>query len=518
VTPKLPDWSLAGFLLLLFLGQSFVSSLNKAPVGDAWAHYLFGQWTLGQSYSPERNPAWDGTMPVSALNVLCSRAGARLGARDAATVERVDIPSLVFARMPNMLFGAGILFCVWAFARTFIDRRTALLALLLGTFEPNLLGHSRFITTDVPAAFGFTIGSLLVAAFALRPSWSLCIASAVLLALAQLTKTSNLLLYPIAVGVILAVQFLRFKGRSAGRIPWGKVLVWMILTCLLTLVCLHFAYSGFSPEYDHKLRQSGTVAEDGLLAQLLPATYRATIAIGRAHNQGGHPAYLLGRHSTRGWWYYFPIAVLVKTALPLLLLAFVGAAAAQRDKRGALILGTLPGIVYLAVFCAAVHVNIGVRHVLPVYPALFLLAGYGASRLYEAVKPVPMRTSGILQTAALLLVWAIPAWSVVEAARIYPHYEGYFNQLVGHPCGGWKVLGDSNVAWGQDRWIVEDWARKQDRPVHVNPLRPTTGLIVVRADVLAGITPEMAQQFSWLSRKQKPVDCLTPGILIYDIR
>jgi len=520
VIPKLPDWLPAGFLVLLFLLQAGLSSLNKAPVGDAWAHYLFGQWAIGEPYSQERLPAWDGTMPVSALNVLFASTASRLGARDAVTVEKVVIPSLFFARLPNMLMGAGILLAIWAFAHRFLDQRTALFAVLLGALEPNLLGHSRFVTTDIPAAFGFTSGSLCLAAWVWRPSWLLAIGSAALLAAAQLTKTSNLLLYPIALLVILAAVFLRPGEEDSsrrGRISWRALLVWLILSFLLLLFFLHVGYLGFTQEHQNKLGESAIVPELGPIGELLPPTYRATIAIGRAHNQGGHPAYLLGEHSTRGWWYYFITAILVKTPLPLLVLALVGASVAIRRREVPVILAALPAILYLAVFCAAMHVNIGVRHVLSVYPALLLLGGYGAGCLYEASKRLRARRHRIMRTVAFLLVLFLPAWAVAEAARIYPHYESYFNQLVGRPCDGWKVLGDSNVAWGQDHWIVEEWARKQKRPVHVNPLGPTKGLIAVRGDLLAGLTPEMARQFSWLSHEHEPVDCLTPGILIYDI-
>ena len=89
------------------------------------------------------------------------------------------------------------------------------------------------------------------------------------------------------------------------------------------------------------------------------------------HGSSGHPTFLLGTPGNRGWWYYFPVALLVKTPLPILLCAILGAVSYRADDSGvgdwtaAVPLCSAAAIVALSM---TVHVDLGVRLVLPVYP------------------------------------------------------------------------------------------------------------------------------------------------------
>lgn len=214
----------------------------------------------------------------------------------------------------------------------------------------------------------------------------------------------------------------------------------------------------------------------------------------------------MGEHRTTGWSYYFPIAIGAKTPIPLLILALGGLMFVGKAHR-ALAVMVFGAVVYLAVFCLLVKVNIGVRHVLPIYPVLIILAAVAAHRLLE----LPGR-------AGHVLVIVLLAWYAAEAVRIYPNYEQYFNQLAGGPENGWRVLGNSNVQWGQDEELIRKWVVSQSRPVAVNPTVPVRGLVIVRADFLVGHTPEMAQAFAWLRDHYSPSGYLTPGVLLYDVR
>jgi hypothetical protein len=508
-------------LVSLFLLQALFSSRMKAPVNDSWIHYLYGERALGTD-AALGIPVWDGTMPVSALNVLGSRAreglAPWLGAPVPVTVSGVEIPSLLWARLPNVLMSVSILVGLWFYARRFIDGQVAWLVLLLGTLEPNLLGHSRFISTDIPSALGYTFGSLAIAVFLIRPGWFTLAGSALVVALAQVAKVSNLLLYPFALAALLVFLVLRSSDRSEG-IKW--VARWCAVSVVLVLLVLQGAYSGFPADQSVLIRRVPETADalsrfgsiPARLEPLVPLSYSASLATGRAHNASGHPAYLLGRHRDKGWFYYFPLAILLKTQLPLLLLVTIGVFGCLRRKPIGLCIPALAAAFYLAVFCLGVRVNIGVRHVLPVYPALLLLAGWGLRELWvaAAMKKRP------LALALRVAVFLLPAWMALETWRIYPHYESYFNEAAGGPCSGWKVLGDSNVQWGQDIWIMEEWIRRQNRPVSVNPAGPTRGLILVRADFLAGHTPEMAAQYQWLRSGYEPTGCVTPGLIIFDV-
>jgi hypothetical protein len=151
----------------------------------------------------------------------------------------------------------------------------------------------------------------------------------------------------------------------------------------------------------------------------------------------GRPSFLLGRNSGSGWWWYFPAALLVKTPLPLLLAAALGARAAARLPRADAAWLLLPPAFYLAASLTS-RTQIGYRHVLPLYPFLCALAGLGGAALWAA------GARGRAAAAALSL------WLAASVLRVHPHHLAYFNELAGGPAGGAAWLADSNLDWGQD--------------------------------------------------------------------
>src|SRR5207245_9739104 len=92
------------------------------------------------------------------------------------------------------------------------------------------------------------------------------------------------------------------------------------------------------------------------------------------------PAFLLGRVSNDGWWYFFPVTFALKTPVPLLVLLGLAVATRRRHAtpwRDELVLW-LPVAIY-AMVAVIRALNIGHRHLLPIYPFLFVAAGRAAA-------------------------------------------------------------------------------------------------------------------------------------------
>lgn len=149
----------------------------------------------------------------------------------------------------------------------------------------------------------------------------------------------------------------------------------------------------------------------------------------------GRSAYLLGAHSTTGWLWYFPAAVLVKTPLPLLLVGGWGFWRALRKPRAEAAWLVVPPCGYLVAALVS-KTQIGYRHILPLYPFLCLWAGMGAADLWRR---------GTRGRAAAVLA---AAWLAVAVAAQHPRHLAYFNALAGGHGERW--LSDSNLDWGQD--------------------------------------------------------------------
>jgi hypothetical protein len=191
------------------------------------------------------------------------------------------------------------------------------------------------------------------------------------------------------------------------------------------------------------------------------------------HNVGGHPGYLLGMRSDKGWWYYFPVVFAVKSTIAALVATALLAAAGIRaivarmshQDRGAdsqsaaprLPNGPVPGLSAPFLWCGLLipptvyflfsmtsAIDIGMRHILPVYPFLYVAA---AAMLARALP----------KKAALFAMVALGVLQIGECASIAPDYLAFFNAASGGPGNGPRYLLDSNVDWGQDLKKLRVW-------------------------------------------------------------
>ncbi|MDQ2732218.1 MAG: glycosyltransferase family 39 protein [Armatimonadota bacterium] len=160
--------------------------------------------------------------------------------------------------------------------------------------------------------------------------------------------------------------------------------------------------------------------------------------------RGGHRAYLLGKVSRKGWWYFFPVAFVLKTPLPFLLLITLALLTVTEGWEWDEWFLLLPVAALLAGAMRS-HIDIGIRHLLPLYPLLAIFCG----RLAPAVSAYAGDRLR-LQRAAAIFVGLLCAWSLAESAAIHPLYLTYFNEMAGGPDGGAHYLVDSSLDWGQD--------------------------------------------------------------------
>jgi len=194
--------------------------------------------------------------------------------------------------------------------------------------------------------------------------------------------------------------------------------------------------------------------------RLLPQSYLVGLLriIGDSQSR---PAFLCGKSSLTGWWYYFPVAMLFKTPAATLIGLAAACALMVPRLRGGVDLWPVAATAALPVIWMAVamssHVNVGIRHILPVYPALFVFLGVAAAVGWK-------RARGRGRLAAVLLAVGLAA----ETAFTYPNYIPFFNFFAGGSRGGLRLLSESNLDWGQDLPALAAWQGKHpDRPLYL---------------------------------------------------
>ena len=388
-----------------------------------------------------------------------------------------DAERLLFlGRLPMVGLGAVLGLAVFLWTRRHWGLPAATLALLLTVFSPDLLAHGGLVTTDAGIALFLFLSVTAFAALLERLTPARALRTALALGAAFATKFSAVVLFPILgiLGLLAVVRrrplTLAWRGREwTAESPWRRLalLLAVALVLALAVVVLIWACYGFaarlSPdaavegsfewsrvEPSNAWLRSAASAVRG--SGLLPEAYVFGFLRFFKHSEA-RPSFLLGAVSEQGFWYFFPVSFALKTPLALMLLLLL-AVATRRAHRASWPLEAallVPVAVYLAVTMLRT-LNIGHRHLLPIYPFLFVMAGRSAA--WAAAR----------SRAALAVVAALACWYAVSVVRVHPHYLAYFNEAAGGPANGYRLLVDSSLDWGQDLPALKRYVESRGIP------------------------------------------------------
>jgi hypothetical protein len=438
----------------------------------------------------------------------------RLGARNA---DRLLNASRTLFIVVGVSLGA--LIACWAYQ---IDGAwAAIFASVLFCFDPNFLAHAALIKNDVPFSLMMCLTAFFIWRFGNSGGWYWMMLAALACAVAFNVKLSAVLLGPTLVLLLAARAALPTPWKIGKRILRGRQqrAAVVVAGVLVTVVAVYLT-TWFTYDFRYSMTANGQVMQEqgllkksvndrdfvryqkGQLGQLTDEQF-STLVKDQVENKAfslpvkvdlwmqAHrllpeawlygflftysyslmrSSYLLGQVGLTGWWYYFPLTIVFKSAIATLaamLLVPVFLLAARWFRREdddvpedriettvplapkwwtVIVLSFPPAIYFFTVMTA--NLNLGVRHILPVYPFLFIALGVGTAAL---IRRWPAAT---LTVAAVLAVGLI-----AETANAYPNYLAFFNLACGGPVGGFRLLGDSNLDWGQDLPALAAWQK-----------------------------------------------------------
>jgi hypothetical protein len=594
-----------GLLLLIFAETGWLAWLNKSAtfdeppdLFDAWVQTHEGDFRC----NPEEPPlmkyyAVAGTDPnelhIDHASPLWQQLRADRNVSvpmsiDALYHDPANNPDVLFrharARMIvlGVLLGGLIAWWAWRLAGPL----AGIVAAAAFCFDPNFLANTPLVKDDVPMALCFVALMALIWLSGERATIWRCLGIAVCLGLALALKFSGLLALVMAALALLTRALLpapwmiiRITARTrlhrliaAAAIYTGALLI----AYLLLWAAYQFRYSPApDPRHDFDLavaidavarRQSilahgaPMIADPPQIRQwmqswhpdllvrfaqwadghrLLPQawTYGLLIAYSASHIR---LAFLCGQSSFAGWWYYFPLAMLFKTPLATLIALALAVALwgwtkpAKIRNFWPLCAASIAPLLYMAMSLRS-HLNIGLRHVLPVYPFLFIFLGVAAARAYRRW---PRGAGWII--GALMLGLAL------ETFCAFPDFIPFFNVAAGGSRGGLRLLGDSNIDWGQELPDLAAWQQRhpdrlmylayfgtadphyygirfidltQSQPPAVEPASASPPVYAVSAALLQIPYPNRSTREFYASlRGREPIAVLGGSIYLYDAR
>jgi 4-amino-4-deoxy-L-arabinose transferase-like glycosyltransferase len=376
-----------------------------------------------------------------------------------------DADKLLFrARMAASLLTVLLALLVFLAAREMFGLGPGFVALTLLVFDPNLLAHGALVTTDAGLSCFLFAAVYAFYRYVKQPTTSRLVLVGIATGLAFASKHTGFLAAP-TIALLALVEWLRNrKAAGVTRLSFPRMATALVVIAVIS-VGLLWGFYGFryasrpaglelnppAAEYIQGLARPGEAKLLMTIAHyhLLPESYIYGLADVRMIADF-YASYLLGKPYPHGVWFYFPVAMLIKSTVSFLVLLGIAGWAIIRRKLPAREIWflALPPTLYLAVAMSA-HMNIGMRHVLPMYAFLTVLEAGAAVAL--------ARQSRRWMYVVIILV----AFQVVTSVKAYPVYIPYSNELWGGSSQTWHLLSDSNSDWGQQLKATSKYLRER---------------------------------------------------------
>jgi hypothetical protein len=497
----------AAALLMAMLVMGIGSMRNDSAIVDEIAHIPAGySYVAKQDYrlNPEHPPLMKDLagMPLLALNPRFPddiaawktevngqwESGWHFLYHDGNNADSI----LFWSRLPILLTAIAFGAALYVISRRLLGTAAALVVLALYSFDPNIIAHARFVTTDLGAAATFFLAIVSFYYWLRRPTYKRLALATGLFALAQVTKFSAILLAPFFIGLIVWALLTKQNGKKWQEL-WKTYAFGYVLLGIGSLILIWLFY------IPHVLNMSKEVQDVLIRGSLTNSIHKPIVDVLTAMNgnvvtralvqyilglvmvftrvAGGNTTYFLGEVTNQSFRWYFPVTYAIKTPLPLLIAIFGGLAAgiwslAQTSFRGILTrfsaysrrhgmeVISLAFIAFYSFISITGNLNLGIRHLLPIFPFICFVVGSVSVRLVR-------RFNNVYVTRA---AFALLASYMVLTVATYPSFVSHFNQLIGGGANADKYVSDSSVDWGQDFKRLQAYidARPEMGVVHID--------------------------------------------------
>ena len=515
-------------ILLLFFGRLVNASLVKSVTFDEILHIFHGAlyWEGDRLYSVVQNPplvnaiigipvslSFDPNFPypIELVSAWLNVSKVFMWEANSNGLQMIWVGRLAIMLLALIL---GALIYRWA-RQLFSSRVAALLALLLYTFDPNILAHGYLATTDLGLALFMFLGAYLVWRYWRIPGRKnnrLFVVTGIAIGCALAAKFSGAIILP----ALIVIGVYRLITIGAPSVSWRQTILEVTGWIALGLAVFIFIY-----------RLDLEILEMDFGWQL-------------QHQLQGRRSFLFGEYG-QGWWYYLPVVFAIKTPIPVLVLflttLLLFAFRRHWDWHRLWPLVFVAGIGSAALIT---RVNQGYRYLLVALPFIYLLIGQLAQPGYLGRRLLRWAVAGGVVTIMIISFW------------IHPHYLAYFNMVVGGPENGWRYVLDSNIDWGQDikglaeyvnenniesvmaNWLgtapldaygiegvaLQGWPIAREEPIYdpFYPARPSPGTYALSVTQLQGLYLKRDRtRFKWFKDRQ-PDQKIGYSIFVYDVQ
>ncbi len=513
----------AAAVLSVYFAIGLNSAMRQSITYDEPAHWRYGS----QVASGDTSRFDDSKMPVTALNTVPLAVMKAVQPQ----ADRDILQTVRTGRVITLIAAALLGWAVFAWAQGIGGAAAGLISLAIFVLDPNLAAHSQFVTTDIYGALGITLAVWTFWKFLEKPGAVRSLLAGTAFGGALLCKFTSV--YLVVLFPLLIVIRRVFTGsgsgpgRRAGLLRTASLLLLMAAVSLAVLAAgyLGNGWGASLKDYDFKSDLFIGLSDIGSIFSGIPLPFPKPFIEGldwvkfyENSAMGRGPAYLFGEVSSEPFAGYFAWVFLFKVPLSiqaLLAWTIIEWAVVRRAKPAVLMAPLATALFFTAYFIFFCNAQMGVRMLLPAFPAFYVFAGCVAARMVFPEREDRWGARGHKARVGVLILLLF--WCTASVGRHYPHLLGYFNELAGKPTRYYRILADSNLEWGNNmqfaqKYMVSHW------PIQPDPKDPKPGKIIISANFVTGIVSRSEFAWAhWLVKHKEPVDHVGYGYLVYEL-
>ena len=434
---------------LLSLGSALQESLTydenvHIQVGmDAWKTQTFTK----DPYSPPF---------ISELSVI-----PKLLNLDQLISNQIPSMKVLPSRIMIILLSVCLMIALYGTVKRMIGEPEALATVFLFVWEPSILAHNHYVTTDIGFSLFFFLSWIFFLFLCKKFSWKAFFGFSLLFGCMLAAKTSAVFFFVFSLLALVLMD--KSYKKNVIQLGWK----WL-LTCCIGLLVVWASYffqtdviiakrddpnriSSKLIKYAEQTNNTmlSNVMKFGTDMRIPLGTYLASQKNGLLLQKNKIAVFFLGYEYTGAHWYMLLVNLFLKLPIPFILLFTVSLfwllKRQLQVQKFAPFIAPIIGITIFTCICLS-HVRPYVRYILPIYPFLMIISGAGLTRMIKK------------NWFVIPLVLCI--WYTIGTLVYFPHFISFTNAFAGSRDKRYEKFIDSDIDWGQGLFDVADYVKK----------------------------------------------------------
>lgn len=464
---------------------------------------------------------YESKLPITTLNML-PRAVEQLlkpGLTKSWPQAQIDI---VHGRYISLLFSIFLGLLIFAWSKKLYNEKTAFFVLLTYLSCPNFLSHGIFVSSDIFACFFMTASLFYLWLFFIERKFKYFVIMSFATGFAEISKFSMFHLF-LLIPVLFAIQLLyQTRQNHVNGFGLKKLCTYTVLFVFINwfLICSsHLFYEMFVPLNSYTFKSEGFKTLQFFFNKALPkfpvplpssyirsmdaVMYFDHLGGGVGGSLNGEP-YILGKSSVHGFWYYYLVAIFFKAPIPLLLLwvvslSFVFIRFSRKTFFQNDIFLLLPALYFLIYMNVFYSTQVGIRHLLIIFPLLFILSG----------RIISLLITGTKQYFLCFLV----VFQCISVFRYFPHFLPYTNEFIIDKKFAYRKIADTNICYGEGTNFLRRYMAKHPDVVYM-PEKPIAGKVILEVNEMLNLNIATVHKYDW-ANALVPIDHIHSQYLIF---